>query len=120
MPADAAERTYFPVPDNEEPLIAIAKDKEQQVPIIYIFHKHEAFPNDQKGNVGYLAVNYMSSMIANMLNARLNEIMQKPNPPFIQALAEDGDYSQRRRYFRSNRSFDARNRTCPSVRIHSQ
>lgn len=92
MPADAAERTYFPVPDNEEPLIAIAKDKEQQVPIIYIFHKHEAFPNDQKGNVGYLAVNYMSSMIANMLNARLNEIMQKPNPPFIQALAEDGDY----------------------------
>ena len=30
MPANAAERVYYPVPDNDEPLIALAKDKEQQ------------------------------------------------------------------------------------------
>lgn len=92
MPKDAAEREYFPVPDNDEPLITIAKDKEQQIPIIYLFHKHEAFPKDQKGNIGYLAVNYISSMISQMLNNRLNELVQKPNPPFIQAGVDDGDY----------------------------
>lgn len=36
MPENPAERTYFPVPDNDEPLIAVAKDKEQNIPIIYL------------------------------------------------------------------------------------
>ena len=92
MPANAAKREYFPVPDNEEPIIAIAKDKEQPVPVIYLFHKHDAIPNDQKGNMGYLMVGYMKSMIENMLNARLNELTQQADPPFIQAAAGDGDF----------------------------
>ena len=92
MPKDAAKREYFPVPDNDEPLITIAKDREQQVPIIYLFHKHDAFPKDQKGNVGYLAVNYITSMIGQMLNNRLNELVQKPNPPFIQGMVGDQDF----------------------------
>ena len=92
MPENPAERVYFPVADNDEPLIAVAKDKEQQVPIIYLFHKHEAVPDDQKGNVGYLVMNYMTSMIGSMINARLDELTQTPQPPFIQAFAEDGNY----------------------------
>ena len=92
MPENAAERVYYPVADNDEPIIALAKDKEQQVPIIYLFHKHDVVPNDQKNNMGYLAMNYMFSMIGNMLNARLDELTQKPQPPFIQAFAEDGNY----------------------------
>lgn len=48
MPENPAERVYFPVADNDEPLIAVAKDKEQQVPIIYLFHKHEAYPTTRK------------------------------------------------------------------------
>ena len=92
MPKNAAERVYFPVPDNDEPLITIAKDREQQVPIIYMFHKHEAFPKDQKGNIGYLAYSYMTSMIDQMLNNRLSELVQKPNPPFIQGFAGDDDF----------------------------
>ena len=92
MPKDAAKREYFPVPDNDEPLITIAKDKEQQVPIVYLFHKHDAFPKDQKGNIGYLAVNYISSMVGQMLNNRLNELVQKPNPPFIQGMVGDQDF----------------------------
>lgn len=92
MPENAAKREYFPVPDNKEPLIAIDKDKEQTVPIIYLFYKHDAVPNEQKKNMDYLVLNYMKSMIDNMLNARLNELTQSANPPFIQAQAGDGDY----------------------------
>ena len=92
MPKDAAVREYFPVPDNEEPLVTIAKDREQQVPIIYLFHKHEAMPREAKGNIGYLAMQYMNSMIAQMMNMRLAELTQTPNPPFIQAGAEDQDF----------------------------
>ncbi|MCD7925204.1 MAG: insulinase family protein [Bacteroides sp.] len=92
MPENAATREYFPVPDNKEPLIAIDKDKEQTVPMIYLFYKYDAIPNEQKNNMDYLVVNYMKSMIENMLNARLNELRQSANPPFIQAQAGDGEY----------------------------
>ncbi len=92
MPANAAERTYFPVPDNDEPIITVAKDKEQQVPIVYLFHKHDVVPNDQKNNMGYLVMNYMVSSIESMLNSRLNELTQQANPPFIEAGVQDGDY----------------------------
>ena len=92
MPKDAAPREYFPVPDNDEPLVTIAKDKEQQVPIIYLFHKHDAIPNEAKENIGYLALQYMNSMIAQMMNMRFAEFTQKPNPPFIQAGAEDQNF----------------------------
>ena len=89
MPANAAERKYFPVPDNDEPIIAVAKDKEQQVPIVYLFHKHDVVPNDQKNNMGYLVMNYMVSSIESMLNSRLNELTQQANPPFIEAGVQD-------------------------------
>lgn len=92
MPENAAKREYFPVPDNKEPLIAIDKDKEQTVPVIYLFFKHEAVAAEQKKNMDYLVLNYMKSMIENMLNARLNELVQSPNPPFIQAQTSDGEF----------------------------
>lgn len=92
MPENAAKRKYFPVPDNQEPLIAIDKDKEQTVPVIYLFYKHEAIPNEQKNKMDYLVLNYMKSMIENMLNARLNELVQSADPPFIQAQGGDGDF----------------------------
>lgn len=92
MPENVAKREYFPVPDNKEPLIAIDKDKEQTVPVIYLFYKHDAVTDEQKKNMDYLVLNYMKSMIENMLNARLNELIQSANPPFIQSQAYDGEF----------------------------
>ena len=92
MPENAAKREYFPVPDNKEPLIAIDKDKEQTVPVIYLFFKHDAVTGEQKKNMDYLVLNYMKSMIENMLNARLGELIQSANPPFIEAQVSDGEF----------------------------
>ena len=92
MPANAAERVYEKVPDNKEPIITIAKDKEQPSTMIYIWHKHPATPNEAKGNIGYLVQNYIFSMIAKMLNARLDELRQNANPPYIMAVTEDTDF----------------------------
>lgn len=92
MPQDATVREYFPVPDNQEPLVAIAKDKEQTIPMMYLFFKHDAVDNNQKTHLDYLVLNYLKSMVGNMLNARLNELMQTANPPFIQAMADDQNF----------------------------
>ena len=92
MPANPAPREYNPVPDNNEPIVTIAKDKEQPQTMIYIWHKHPATPNEAKGNMGYLLQNYLFSMVESMLNARLNELTQSAEPPFIAAGAEDTDF----------------------------
>ena len=92
MPANAAERVYEKVPDNKEPIITIAKDKEQPTTMIYLWQKHPATPNEAKGNMGYLVQNYLFSMIEMMLNARLEELRQGANPPFIHAASGDSDF----------------------------
>ena len=92
MPDNPAEREYFQVPDNKETIVAIETDKEQANPVAYLCYKHEAIPNEQKGNMDYLVVNYMKSMIENMLNARLNELTQTANPPFIFAQVSDQEF----------------------------
>ena len=92
MPANAPERKYEQVPDNKEPIITIAKDKEQPSTMIYIWHKHPATPNEAKGNIGYLVQNYMFSMISSMMHARLEELRQSANPPYIQAASGDSDF----------------------------
>ena len=46
-----AERFYVQVEDNDEPIICIAKDKEQPYSISYIFMKHDAYPSEMKGDL---------------------------------------------------------------------
>ena len=92
MPANAAERVYEQVPDNKEPIVTIAKDKEQPVTMIYLWHKHPATPNEAKGNMGYLVQNYLFTMIESMLNARLEELKQSAEPPFIDAGSGNNDF----------------------------
>ena len=92
MPANPAERVYEAVPDNKEPIITIAKDKEQPMTMIYIWHKHPATPNEAKGNMGYLVQNYLFTMIESMLNARLEELKQSAEPPFIDAGSGNNDF----------------------------
>ena len=92
MPANPAERVYEAVPENKEPIITIAKDKEQPSTMIYIWHKHQATPNEAKGQMVYLVQNYMFSMIESMLNARLQELRQSAEPPFINAGAENTNF----------------------------
>lgn len=89
---DGAERVYYPVNDNKEPIIIVEQDKEQPHIQALVFNKHEATPDDQKGNMGYLVQNYAINLISNMLNSRLNELTQTANPPFIYAGTFDGDF----------------------------
>ena len=84
MPENAAERFYVPIEDNDEPIIAMAKDKEMQTAITYIFKKHEAFPNEMKGDMSYLITMYALNMADNMIATRMNEITMQAEPPFIQ------------------------------------
>jgi len=91
-PANAAEVVPEQVPDNDEAIYIIGKDKEMQATVFNIFMKRNPVPDEMKNSMLYLVQDFASTAITQMLNARLSELAQQPDCPFLQALTNDGDY----------------------------
>ena len=92
-PENEAEYELYPVPDNEEAIYVIDKDKEQQQCVLEFMFKHEAFPlGEMRGTVGYLVQNYATNIICSVINERLEDLSQKADCPFIGAGCNDGKY----------------------------
>ncbi len=92
LPENRAMVKTEPVPDNNEPIIVIDKDKEQQYTLVEVAMKHEAFPDSLKGTMAYVVYDYIKDAAISMLNDRLKEYAEKPESPFLQASAGDGQY----------------------------
>ena len=92
MPENPAERVYYPIADNKEPIIALAQDKEQQYGIVYLFAKHEAIPDEFKSNMQYLLVDYAKGMFAQMMGSRMGELAMNPEAPFVEGFINDGEF----------------------------
>ena len=90
--ADAAQVELEPVPDNAEPIVIIDKDKEQKYNIVEVMFKHDATPDSMKTSLYYLVGNYMKNTAISLLNARLGELAQQPDCPYLQASVGDGNY----------------------------
>ena len=86
------ERIYYPVSDNDAPIIYIGNDKEVSTPNVQIFFKHDATTNEEKESMAYLLQTYMLSMTSSMLDERFEEMTQQANPPFNGAGSDYGDY----------------------------
>ena len=88
-PKNARERKEYYVPDHEETFVAIESDKEASFTNVQIMYK-------QKGSAAsyttvgdyrkYVTIRLFSAM----LNDRLNEIANNPNPPFTYAFTDFG------------------------------
>ncbi len=82
---DAGKFEYYPVSDNEEPIVSINKDKEQNNNSFYFMWKTEAFPREKKNTAAYLMTTLITYSIEKMFDERFAEILQKENPPFLRA-----------------------------------
>ena len=89
---NAAQVVDEPVPDNDEPIIVVDKDKEQQYSDVSICFKHETMPREAKAGIEYLVYEYAKGMITRMLNTRLSDMAQEPDCPFDMAYCYDGEY----------------------------
>ena len=85
MPENAAERTYFDVPDNEGTIYAIGKDKEQPTGIFMMFFKGDKLPREMRNTPMYYQTKYITDLITAMLNSRLDETSNKPDAAFAAA-----------------------------------
>ena len=82
-PVDPAERVYFPVADNAEPIVAVATDVEETSYNIMVSYKHDIVPFEERDDVQYWIKDYIDQLVASMYNNRMRELTQKANPPFI-------------------------------------
>ncbi len=82
-PVDPAERVYFPVADNKEPIVSIATDVEETNYNIMVSYKHDIVPFEERGDVQYWVKGYIDELVSTMYNNRMEELTQKANPPFI-------------------------------------
>ncbi|WP_165044487.1 pitrilysin family protein [Dysgonomonas sp. ZJ709] len=91
-PANPAERIYYPVPDNEEPIVAITTDPEAVRTQVTLYIKHDVLPAElKKTNIG-LIMSVMQELVSKMFSDRLSEISQKADAPFAVSIAYDGPY----------------------------
>ncbi|MBB2150333.1 M16 family metallopeptidase [Pedobacter gandavensis] len=88
-PANPRPRLTYDLPDNKEPLVKIITDPEQPYNIAQIMYK-------QRGGVVKTTADFkkslMYSMINSMIAARLQEILQKGNAPFLFAQSNFGPF----------------------------
>lgn len=75
-------RPEYDIPNNVEPLIAIATDKEATSPVIEVFWKHEKAP---QGTVGDYRQMIVRNLINGMLSSRFAEMCENSASPMIAA-----------------------------------
>ena len=93
MPANAAQRTYPEISNNQNPIYVTFEDKELQMPRIDTYFKFERTPFELRNTaMAYIYDNVISSMVASMINDRLNEYSQKPECPYTAAGVSIGEY----------------------------
>ncbi|MBR6868548.1 MAG: insulinase family protein [Bacteroidales bacterium] len=92
-PVNPAERYYVQIEDNDETIVSMATDKEFPYAQTFLFWKHDAYPVEMRGDMNYLVYKYATGMASMMLNERLEEFSQLPEPPFMMAqFGSDEDY----------------------------
>lgn len=92
MPENPAERVYYKVEDNVEPLVAVASDPEQNYNLLSVMYKSDPLPDELKlSQIGYMT-SILENIITTALDQRLSELTEKADAPFLQAGTGIGDY----------------------------
>jgi len=91
-PKDERERTVYDLPDNNQPLVAIATDKEATMTMAALLYKKEKLPYETMNNYRN---DLRFGLYVQMLNARIFEILQDPDAPFLYAGVDYGGFLTR-------------------------
>lgn len=92
------KREFYTVPDNKEPIYALVTDPEATTTDVAIFIKHPAVADKDK-NVMYYRNQMVVSLYNTMMRNRINELLQKGNPPFIDGYSRFGKHIPRNKNF---------------------
>ncbi len=89
--ANPKPRPEFEIPEHDETRYVLATDPEATSSSVTIYIKHKATPRVDK-NTGYLREEYVSNLFNQMTRDRIQELLQKGNPPFINGSIQIGGF----------------------------
>jgi zinc protease len=89
-----APRYYEQIPYHKETYFVLATDKEAPQTLVSVVVLHKAVPRENR-NLKYLRDSYMISLMNSMIDTRINELLQKGNPPFIDGSVSMDSYYPR-------------------------
>ncbi len=90
------ERTYYPVPNHNETLLAIAADAEASGSNVSIYFKHEL--QEQRSHNAYRNL-IIERLYNSLLNNRLEELLQNPEPPFLYGYSAKGQFIRTKDFY---------------------
>lgn len=91
IPESPAERIYYGVDDNVEPIVVTDHDPEQSMALVSLMQKHQPlWPEDKKNSVEYLRYKAVKSMVTGMFSSRMQDILLKPETPYLMSSFDEG------------------------------
>ena len=81
-PVKPAERIYFTVPDNDQPIVGVFTDPELTSTQILMFWKKAGLPDEARKSIQGYGLSRINNLISQMASERLNNICQEPGSPF--------------------------------------
>lgn len=82
MPSNPAAFQYYPIADNDTPILVAEKEKEMPYSLIMTMVKYDLLPREMRNTDASLITDYMNYVFNYMANQRLNEISLQPDAPF--------------------------------------
>lgn len=76
-------RPFYEIPEHQEMYYSLATDKEIQQSSVSLITVLPETPAEEKNKVGYIKDNIIITFYNQMIGARISELMQQANPPFL-------------------------------------
>ena len=92
VPANAPQRTYYSVPDNNEMIVYTQADKEQPTLNLSLYMKHDAEPRETRATREAFLGSYKSKLAMFILRQRLAQLSHEAQPRVMSASCRAGSY----------------------------
>ncbi len=87
---NAPERQFYEIPEHEIPVFGLVTDKEADQTVIRYLIRHKKVDNEQETFMDHRE-NYVQMLFNDMISQRINELLQKGDPPFVMGFISYGD-----------------------------
>ncbi|MCK5137174.1 MAG: insulinase family protein [Bacteroidales bacterium] len=87
------ERPFYEIPDHDAPVFGLVTDKEADQTVMRYMIRHRK-PDSGPESLMDLREDYIHSLFNSMMSQRIDELLQKGDPPFIIGIIDYGDFER--------------------------
>ena len=90
---NAPERPFYEIPDHEDPVYGLVTDEEADQTIIRYMIRHRKADDGPETFMGHRE-RYIHQLFNSMMGQRIQELLQKGDPPFVIGVINYGDFER--------------------------